>query len=203
MRDRRLFFRALLPGFGLNSMQYLIFSNLAYTADVTIATKNRSFNIYISLHHRHHHQVMRIAWIPLTISVALFKSSRRHPVPHRAYKCNFCWTNTGVSLCRNSLENIINQFFHILPVVAGMSCSSNSDGLWDVWWVAVLFRRALLSRFAHNTAYIPYEVRYNRFTCFNEGGAIFSLKNKHLKLVDLCSKISSTEKDVYLRLGKA
>ena len=38
--------------------------------------------------------------------------------------------------------------------------------------------------------------------CFNQNGVISALNGKHLKLVDLGSKITPTESDVNIHLGK-
>ena len=51
--------------------------------------------------------------------------------PHRAVVYTSpCWlTNTCVSMCKSSLENVIYDFILAPPAVSGMFCSSYSDGL--------------------------------------------------------------------------
>ena len=67
---------------------------------------------------------------------------------------SFCWSaNTGVPMCRISLENITYEFIFTSPAVLSMSCSSCFDGLSDGNQVAIqlLFCRVLLPGFVQNS----------------------------------------------------
>ena len=45
---------------------------------------------------------------------------------------SFCWlVNTGVSMCRSPLKNIVYDFVLTSAVLPNMSCLSYLDGLWD------------------------------------------------------------------------
>ena len=88
---------------------------------------------------RHHHQSVLTAQIILTLPhhlflsvIALGKSSKLHCVCIELMNISFCLSdNTGVSMCRNQLDNITYEFVFISPVLTCLTwIVFEMEGIW-------------------------------------------------------------------------
>ena len=107
--------------------------------------------------------------------------------PHRA-DVNLCWSvNISESMGTSPQENVTNEFFLASPAVPCVSCSSNSNGLWDRRQMAIqLFCGVWLPGFVQDSTW-HYIIKMNiKVVIYVSHLTIWGEKKKSLFCVFVC-----------------